>query len=270
MHKKDALKRKKLISQIRHHRVMPDGRVLSADGRETLLGNLAPVKHIPMLPWKHVITVPTAKRTITVSTTGKNAWFYQLLKETSEKEHDLVGFTPVQTLDADEFDNIGVGSVGLAAQICKIEPTDDGKATVHLKGICRYENIGLLPSAEDYFLINVRWFEDNREADSLVRPQYEQCLKIFERLSKAAGEKMHEYFNLSKTVRYDFAAAQYLSFLFVDGFGEWFTETETFEMLRLRSTANRLKRINDRAKTELPDMERHFKKLRNSEVKSKK
>ena len=273
MHKKDALKRKKLISQVRHHRVMPDGRVLTADGRETLLGNLAPVKHIPMLPWKRVITFPTAVTTITVSTTGKNAWFYNFLKAMSGKEHDLIGFTPVQTLDADEFENIGVGSVGMAAQVKNIEPTDDGKANILLKGICRYENIGLLPSTDDHFLINIRWFEDNREADSLVRPQYEKVLTIFERLSKAAGgEQMKEFFNLSKTVRYNYNAAQYLSFMFLESFGDWFTEKENCEMIISRSTANRLKKINDRSETELPDMEKHFRKImrKPSEVKSKK
>lgn len=271
MHKKDALKRKKLISNIRHHRVMPDGRVLTADGRETLLGNLARVKHIPMLPWKHVITFPTTHTILTVSTTGKNAWFYNFLKEMSEKDHDLIGFTPVKSLGAEEFENIGAGSVGMAAQVTNIELNDDdGKAVITLKGICRYENIGLLPSTDAHFLINIRWFEDNREADALIKPQYEQVLTIFERLAKSAGgDKMKDFFNLSKTVRYNYNAAQYLSFMFLESFGDWFSEEEKCEMLVSRSTSSRLKKINDRADIELPDMEKHFKNLRKSASPSK-
>lgn len=264
MHKKDAKKRKKLISQIRHHRVMPDGRVLTADGRETLLGNLAPVKHIPMLPWKRVLVLPTLERTITLATEGKNAWMYKLLEETSKKAHDLIGFTPVTELGAGGFDDIAVGTIGIAAQVREIEAADDGKkAIIHLKGICRYENIGFQRTEEDYFCISIRWFEDTREADSIVRPQYEQCLKIFERISKATGEPMKQFFNVSKTVRYDYTAAQYLSFVFIDTFKNWFTEDEKWEMLRLRSTSARLKRISDRAKNNLPDLERDIKNLKN-------
>ncbi|CAN5315682.1 hypothetical protein BH10ACI1_BH10ACI1_16690 [soil metagenome] len=260
MHKKDARKRKKLVNQIRHHRVMADGRVLTPDGRETLLGNLAPVKQIPMLPWKRVLVFPTVEKQITISTVGENAWFYNLLKETSEKNHDLVGFTPVKSLDAEGFDDIAVGSIGIAVQIREIETTADEKVNIQLKGICRYETTGFLPSAANHFSVNIKWFEDNREADSLVRPHFVKLLQIFERLSKAAGVQMHDYFDLSKNVNYDFTAAQYLSFIFIDGFRGWFTEEEKCELLRLRSTAHRLKKINERAKTELPDMERRFKK----------
>ncbi len=261
MHKKDALKRKKLISNIRHHRVMPDGRVLTSDGRETLLGNLARVKHIPMLPWKRVIAFPTIETKITVSTVGETAWFYELLKETPAKEHDLIGFTPVKSLDAEGFDDISAGNIGMAAQVCGVETADEaGKAIVHLKGICRYETVGFLPSAENHFLINVKWFEDNREADSLVRPQYEQCLKIIERLAKSVGTGLYESFTSSKIYNYDFAAAQYLSFMMFNTFGEWFTEAEDWEVIRSRSTAARLRKMNESAKKNLPAMERRLKK----------
>jgi Lon protease-like protein len=252
MHKKDAKKRKKLINQIRHHRVTHDGRVLTADGRETLLGNLAPVKHIPMLPWKRVMIFPTVEKTITVSTTGENAWLYKMLDEISNKGHDLIGFTPVKELDSSGYDDIAVGSIGIAAQIRKAEPQENGTALIYLKGVCRYENHGFLPSEEDHFCINVKWFEDNREADALVRPQYEQCLKIIERMSKAAGDRMNEFSDVSKTVKYDYNAAQYISFMLIDGFYSWFTPGEHRELLQMRSTSERLQLINERSKKYLP------------------
>ncbi|HEY0429792.1 MAG TPA: LON peptidase substrate-binding domain-containing protein [Pyrinomonadaceae bacterium] len=248
MHKKDAKKRKKLINQIRHHRVLPDGRVLAADGRETLLGNLAPVKHIPMLPWKRVMMMPTMEKTITISTEGENAWIYRLFEDVSKKSHDLVGFTPVRELSATGFADVAVGSIGIAAQVCEIEPAESGKARVRLKGVCRYENTGFLPSAEDHFRINVRWFEDTREADTHVRPQYVRCLEIIEFLSKAVGAQTPDYFRASKNAIYNHTAAQYLSFIFIDGFGDWFSEAEKWEMLRLRSTAVRLQKICERSK----------------------
>ncbi len=261
MHKKDAKKRKKLINQIRHHRVTHDGRVLTADGRETLLGNLAPVKHIPMLPWKRVIILPTVEKTITVSTTGENAWMHKTLEEISGKGHDLIGFTPVNELDARRFDDVGVGSVGIAVQVQKIEPQKDKTATIYLKGICRYENLGFLPSEENHFCINIKWFEDNREADALVRPQFEQCLSIIERIGKAAGGRMSEFAAVSKTIKYNYEAAQYTSFMLIDGFLSWFTPEDQFEILVTRSTAKRLTLINERAEKYLPDLERSVKNM---------
>lgn len=264
MHKKDAKKRKKLINQIRHHRVTHDGRVLTADGRETLLGNLAPVKHIPMLPWKRVMIFPTVEKTITVSTTGETAWMYKMLEAISHKGHDLIGFTPVRELDPTGYDDIAVGSVGIAAQVRKIEPRDE-TAIVHLKGVCRYENHGFLPSDEDHFCINVKWFEDNREADALVRPQYEKCLKILERMSRAAGDRMSDFSEVSKTVKYDYNAAQYMSFMLIDGFFSWFSPEDQLDILHMRSTSERLKLISERSEKYLPDLERNIKSLHLSE-----
>ncbi len=261
MHKKEARKRKKLMNQIRQHRVMPDGRVLTADGRETLLGNLARVKHIPMLPWKRIIAFPTIQDKITVSTVGETAWFYELLKETPTKEHDLLGFTPVKSLDEKGFEDISIGKIGMAAQICGVEEIENEKAIVHLKGICRYEIVGFLPSAENHFEVNVKWFEDNREADSLVRPQYEAALKIIERLAKSAGANVQKSFATAKIFHYDFSAAQYLSFAMFHTFCEWFTDEDDLEVVRSRSTAARLRKLVERSEKHLPEMERRFKKV---------
>ncbi len=261
MHKKDAKKRKKLINQIRHHRVTHDGRVLTADGRETLLGNLAPVKHIPMLPWKRVMILPTVEKRITVATTGETAWMYRMLDEISHKGHDLIGFTPVSELDSTGYDEVGIGSVGIAAQVKKIEPRDDETAIVYLKGVCRYENQGFLPSDENNFCINVKWFEDNREADALVKPLYQQCLKIIERVSKALGERMSDFSNVSETVKYNYEAAQYMSFMLIDGFYSWFTPAEHLEILHMRSTSERLKLLSERSDQKLPDLENSMRKM---------
>lgn len=262
MHKKDAKKRKKLISQIRHHRVTHDGRVLTADGRETLLGNLAPVKHIPMLPWKRVIILPTVEKTITVPTTGENAWMYKMLEEISHKGHDLIGFTPVRELDSSGYDDVGVGSVGIAVQVRKLDSQENGTATVHLKGICRYENLGFMPSEENNFCIHIKWFEDNREADALVRPQFEESLTIIERVGKAASGRLNQFETVSKSVRYNYEAAQYTSFMLVDGFYSWFTPEDHLKILQMRSTSERLKLINKRSQKYLPELERNMKQMR--------
>lgn len=260
MHKKDAKKRKKLISQIRHHRVMPDGRVLTADGRETLLGNLAPVKHIPMLPWRRLITYPTVETTITVATEGENAWMYKFLEESTHKAHDLIGFTPVSTLDSTGFEQIGEGSVGIAVQVKSIEPPENGRAIVHLKGICRYENTGFLPSAENHFCVNVRWFEDSRESDARIKPEFEKCLRIFGKISETLNKAGVEGFqNSVRKLQYDFTAAQYLSFTLVGAAQRYFSEEEKLEILLTRSTAERFRKLNEYSEELLAETERRFK-----------
>lgn len=260
MNKKLARKRKKLLNQVRDHRVLPNGRILTRDGRETLLGNLNPVKHIPMLPWKHIIAFPTVTNKISVAVEGKNAWFYNMLEKATHQAHDLIGFTPVKTLDSTTFDQAGEGSVGMAVQVVKIEPPENGRATVHLKGICRYENIGYLPSTEDHFNIKVRWFEDNREADAVIRPEVEKCLKIFRTISEVlTGAGIEGFSNRPPVELYDSTKAQYLSFSLIEGAQRSFDEEEKRELLLLRSTSQRFKILNGFFEELLAEVERRFK-----------
>lgn len=263
MNKKEALKRKKLINQIRHHRVLPSGRILAHDGRETLLGNLAPVKQIPMIPWRRVLVYPTAEKTISVATEGKNAWFYEMLKKYAGRSHDLIGFTPVGRLDENASKKIGTGSVGVAVQVKKIEePTADGRATVHLKGICRYENVGLASQTADYYCINVRWFEDDREPDALVKPQFEKCIGLFRQIAAViAGAGIEGYENRLKgdDMPYNFQAVQYLSFTMTETAAEHFEDEEKLELLLTRSTARRFEKLNEYVEEMLAEATRRFK-----------
>lgn len=260
MNKKLARKRKKLITQAREHRVLPNGRILTRDGRETLLGNLNPVKHIPMLPWKHVIAFPTARNHISVAVEGKNAWLYKMLEKAPHQTHDLIGFTPVKTLDWTTFDQAGVGSVGVAVQVTDIEPPENGRATVHLRGVCRYENTGYLPSTDNHFNINVRWIEDYREADALVKPEFEKCIKIFSTISEVINNAGIEGFKKSpEFLPFDFMSAQYLSFTMLETAKSHFEEEELRELLLMRSTSSRFKKLNGYFVELLAEMERRFK-----------
>lgn len=261
MNKKLARKRKKLIHQARDHRILPNGQILTHDGGETLLGNLHPVKHIPMLPWKHVIAFPTVTNTISVATEGKNAWLYNMLENSTHLVHDLIGFTPINTLDSTTFEKqAGVGSIGMAVQVDNIEPPKNGRAIVHLKGICRYENIGYLPSNEDHFNIKVRWIEDNREADALVKPEVEKCLTIFRTIAEILDNAgIDGYKNRMATNNYSFTAAQYLSFALLEGMLKNLDETEKRNFLLMRSTSQRFIALNEYFERLLAEIEKRFK-----------
>lgn len=248
MNKKQARKRKKLLSAVRNHRVMPDGRILTADGRETLLGNLARVKKLPLLPWKRIIVLPTCVKTISVNTVGETAWFYKLLKKINGQAHDLIGFLPVDELDADGFVEKTVGKTGIAAQVYEVEePSEDGRANVHLKGICRFETTHFLPSDEDHFWVNIHWFDDHRDSDAAVRPQYEKCLLMMEELLGKMGAA-DKYPKISTKMPYFYEAAQAMSYIMGGGFEHWFTAEEWRKIFDMRSVAARLKLFNERSK----------------------
>lgn len=267
MNKKLARKRKKLINQARDHRVLPSGRILTHDGRETLLGNLNPVKHIPMIPWKHIIAFPTVTKKISIATEGKNAWLYKMLENSTRLAHDLIGFTPVKTLDATTFEQAGVGSVGMAMQVVDIEPPRDGRAIVHMKGICRYENIGYLPSDEDHFNIKIRWFEDNRESDALIKPEVEKAMTIFRAISETLHNAGVEGFDKRVPIDiYEFTVAQYMSFMMIDGTLKSFDEDEKREMLYMRSTSQRFKILNEYFARFLTETKKRFKDREENET----
>lgn len=246
MNKKTARKKKKLRSAVRNHRVLPNGRILTADGRETLLGNLAPVKKLPMLPWKHIIVLPTCVKTISVNTGGELAWFYRLLKKIKGQPHDMIGFLPVDELDADGFVEKTVGKTGIAAQVYDIEEPENGRANVHLKGICRFEITHFLPSDEDHFWVNIHWFDDQRDADAMVRPQYEKCLTMMEDMFRRMDTE-NKYPAISKKMPYFYEAAQAMSYIMGGGFEHWFTKEEWRKIFDMRSVAARLKLFNDRS-----------------------
>jgi len=172
----------------------------------------------------------------------------------------LIGFTPVGTLDSETFAKVGVGRVGIAVQVKEIEPSENGRAKVRLKGICRYENTGFQSSTEDYFCINVHWFEDDREADALVKPQFEKCLGIFQKISDTiTGAGIEGFDDLRVDLRYDFTAVQYLSFKMVEAAQDYFEKEERLELLLTRSTSKRFAKLNEYFEGFLAETERRFK-----------
>lgn len=255
MNKKEARQKKNQLKKSRNSRDILGSEIIGDQEEETLLGNLADVKQIPMIIWHVIPVMPIRQQVITLPTTGKSAWMWKLLEEVSQRETDLIGFTTVKNMDEGSFDDVAPGTVGIAAQVCKIEKTVVNTALVTLKGICRYENLGFLPAPEDYFNINVRWFEDDKEPESVVLPLYERYLKNIEHIARIGGTKMKNFFNVSKTVRYDLMAAQYTSFMLINLFENWFTLDEQLELLKSVSTVERLTRINERAEMLLPFIE---------------
>jgi Lon protease-like protein len=255
MNKKEA--RKKKHEREKKKAEILESEIIGDEEEETLLGNLAGIKQIPMIPWETIPPMTSVGTEILhIPAEAGGDWFEKLFVETSKNEEcNLIGFTPVRNFEETEFDDLGPGSIGSALEIKKVEKAANGALLITVQGICRYENIGFLQAPEPYFNIRVRWFEDKEEPESLLRPQFERYLKVIERISRIAGERLKEYHNVSKNVPYHWRSAYFSSFLLRNDPPGWFTMDERIELFRLTSTYERLKRINERADKLLPYVE---------------
>lgn len=225
---------------------------------ETLLGNLARVKHIPMIAWLNIPVTPSFKKIIHIPAKDGQGGFDKLMNDVcNNKKCDLLGFTPLKDFYGNvEYDELGPGSVGIALQIKKVETTATKSLIITTRGICRYENIGFIDTPDDdYFRIKVRWFEDEPEPDSRLIPLYEKHLELIERISKMVGEPMKNFFNVSQTTDYHYDMAHYGSFLMINMFDNWFSMEEQLELFKLTSTSERLRRVNERVEKVLPIVE---------------
>ena len=265
MNKKEARRRKHQKQKLITRQNILESEIIGeneGEEKETLLGNLARVKQIPMITWESIPTMPLFYKTLHFPYEEGEDWFDKLFTEVSKNEDcDLIGFTPVKNLSETDFAEIGIGSVGMGVQIEEVEKTVTNSLIIKMRGICRYETTGFLPSPDEYFNIKVRWFEDIEEPKEVWLSPYQQYLRNIEDISKVAGGKMKEFFNVSTTTAINYHSAHYGSMLLLNMFENWFSIEEQIELIKLTSTSQRLKRVNERVAKILPFIQKRGKIL---------
>ena len=218
---------------------------------ETLLGNLAPVEQIPVVVWSELPVTPRVTNFIELPQTGRAARVGELFEETSRKDHDLIGFMLVNDTGQPDLEEFAVGKIGMAAQVRQIDKIG-GRIRVHLYGICRFENLGFVPASDSHLTVKPRWFEDEYEPEELVAPHFRQFLKNMAQLARIAGGQPKRLHHISLNAKYDFQTAQWASFFpFGRNSLKWISTDEKKELLALTSTAERLRRINEKTHTVL-------------------
>jgi Lon protease-like protein len=257
MNKKEA-RRKKHEREKKKAEIL-ESEIIGDEEEETLLGNLADIKQIPMIPWHKIPPMTTLREVLHIPEEKDGEWFEKLLRGVAANEEcNLIGFTPVLKPEPD-FDDLGPGSIGCALEVEKVEKAANNALLISVQGICRFENTGFLQSPGKYFNILVRWFEDEPEPDAIVRPLFENYLKVIQKISRIAGARMKEYHNVAGRVPYHWRSAYFSSFLLRNDPPGWFTPDEQIELFRMTSTAERLRRINARADRLLPYIEKRQK-----------
>ena len=260
MNKKEA--RRKKHEREKKKRGILDSEIIGAEEEEaaaeveeeeeTLLGNLAPVKEIPMISLAGIPAFPTFNTVLPVPDTPWMAEWIKLFEETAaNEENDLLGIAPQREPD---LKTLLPPAVGIAVQIREVEKTSSVMTLLHLKGICRYETLAIR-AFSSFFRIKVRWFEDDFEPDEIVKPHFYKHLETIERIARMVGDSMKLYYNVSRTQPYNYRAAQYGSYTLLGSF-DLFSLEEQVELLKLTSTSERLRRVNERAKEKLPEFEK--------------
>lgn len=269
MNKKEA-RRKNHEAERKKKQDILDSRIIGADDEdfddveiveggeeETLLGNLAPVKQIPVLPWRLALIFPLNTKTFNLAAEADN-WLVELFREISEKDDDLIGFLPIVNLEEKSMnavlDTLETG-LGIAMQVKEVKTTEIGTNRVKLQAICRFEVTGYALKSDKYSNVNVRWFEDDEEPDEILRPLYDRHLEIVHRISKMKGKELRFYQDMATYPKYNRQSAKYASFMFIDSFEDWFTRKEQIELLFLTSTAERYQRVYERAMKKLPALD---------------
>ena len=132
------------------------------------------------------------------------------------------------------------GHVGCVAELTEVQPLADGRSNILTVGVIRYRIESYLERGDPYLLAKVSFFEDEDESSSATANYAETVSALFMRIARAIRTINDERANLPDITDTD---PQRLSFLVAAAM-----ETETDvkqELLELRSTSERLRRLSD-------------------------
>jgi Lon protease-like protein len=139
-----------------------------------------------------------------------------------------------------EKDMPPAGHTGCVAEVTETQSLPDGRANILTVGLIRYRVEGYLERGKPYLVAQVSFFEDEEEADELLSESAREVSETFTRIARAVRIINDERAGLPDISDTE---PQRLSFL-VAAAMEIATEIKQ-ELLELRSTSERLRRLRD-------------------------
>lgn len=133
-----------------------------------------------------------------------------------------------------------VGHVGCVAEVTEIQPLPDNRSNILTVGLIRYRLEAYVDHGDPYLLGRVQFFEDEEEDKSFLEGRADEVSKLFLRIARAVRIINDERASLPDLPPTE---PERLSFL-VAAAMELNTEVK-LELLELRSTGERLKRLRD-------------------------
>jgi Lon protease-like protein len=133
-----------------------------------------------------------------------------------------------------------VGHVGCVAEVTETQPLADGRFNILTIGLIRYRVEAYLDQGDPYLLGQVSFFEDEAEDEDLLARRAQEVTEIFLRIARAVRILNDERAALPELPETEPERLSFLVAAAVD------LEAEVKqELLELRSTAERLKRLRD-------------------------
>jgi Lon protease-like protein len=142
------------------------------------------------------------------------------------------------------------GHVGCVAEVTEVQPLPDGRSNILTLGLIRYRLEAYVEHGDPYLVGRVRFFEDEEEEAGILDERADEVSKLFMRIARAVRIINDERANLPDLPPTD---PERLSFLVAAAM-----ELDTgikLELLELRSTAERLKRLRDLLARAVPGYE---------------
>jgi ATP-dependent Lon protease len=132
------------------------------------------------------------------------------------------------------------GNVGCVAEVTETQALPDGRSNILTVGVIRYRIEEYVERGDPYLVARVSFFEDEDEDQELLRESSREVAETFTRIARAVRVINDERTNLPDISDTE---PQRLSFL-VAAAMEVDTDVKQ-EMLELRSTSERLRRLRD-------------------------
>jgi ATP-dependent Lon protease len=133
-----------------------------------------------------------------------------------------------------------VGHIGCVAEVTEVQPLPDSRSNILTVGLIRYRLESYVDHGDPYLVGRVRFFEDEEEDAEFLEQRAEEVSKLFMRIARAVRIINDERASLPELPPTE---PERLSFL-VAAAMELDTEVK-LELLELRSSAERLKRLRD-------------------------
>ena len=164
---------------------------------------------------------------------------YQRMLADIRASDSLFGLSYFDASEADT-DVPPVGHIGCIAEVTEVQPLPDNRANILTVGLVRYRVEAYVDEGEPYLVGRVRVFEDEAEDAQHLAERADEVTKLFLRIAHAVRVINDERASLPELPPTE---PERLSFL-VAAAMELDTEVK-LELLELRSTAERLKRLRD-------------------------
>jgi ATP-dependent Lon protease len=133
-----------------------------------------------------------------------------------------------------------VGHVGCVAEVTETQALPDGRFNILTIGLIRYQIEAYADRGDPYLLAEVSFFEDEAEDEELLKRRAEEVTEIFLRIARAVRILNDERAALPELPETEPERLSFLIAAAVD------LEADVKqELLELRSTAERLKRLRD-------------------------